>query len=106
MARILRSVLQLLFTANFVPILLIPSTPMMEAICTSETPVLTRAAQRHIPEDGILHSYCRENLKSYIAITGWALYRRYIFLSGTNWVSIYLKTTFFIVIVVNISNPT
>jgi hypothetical protein len=30
----------------------------------------------YIPEDGILHSYRRENLKSYIALTGWTLYRR------------------------------
>jgi hypothetical protein len=30
----------------------------------------------YIPEDGILHSHCRENLKSYIALTGWALWRR------------------------------
>jgi hypothetical protein len=27
---------------------------MMEAICSSETSVLTRTAWRHIPEDGIL----------------------------------------------------
>jgi hypothetical protein len=26
----------------------------------------------YIPEDDILHSHCRENLKSYIALTGWA----------------------------------
>jgi hypothetical protein len=26
-----------------------------------------------MPEDGILHSHCRENLKSYIALTGWTL---------------------------------
>jgi hypothetical protein len=33
----------------------------------------------YIPEDGILHSHCRENLKSYIALTGWTLYgRRYV----------------------------
>jgi hypothetical protein len=29
-----------------------------------------------IPEDGIIHSHRRENLKSYIASTGWALKRR------------------------------
>jgi hypothetical protein len=29
-----------------------------------------------IPEDGILHSHRRENLKSYIALTGWTLWRR------------------------------
>jgi hypothetical protein len=27
----------------------------------------------HIPEDGIPHSYRRENLKSHIALTTWAL---------------------------------
>jgi hypothetical protein len=27
----------------------------------------------YISEDGILHSHRRENLKSYIALTGWAL---------------------------------
>jgi hypothetical protein len=28
------------------------------------------------PEDGILHSHRRENLKSYIALTGWTVCRR------------------------------
>jgi hypothetical protein len=27
----------------------------------------------YIPEDDILHSYSRENFKSYIALTGWTL---------------------------------
>jgi hypothetical protein len=27
----------------------------------------------YIPEDGILHSHRSENLKSYIALTGWTL---------------------------------
>jgi hypothetical protein len=30
----------------------------------------------YIPEDGILHSHPRQNLKSYIALTGWVLQRR------------------------------
>jgi hypothetical protein len=30
----------------------------------------------YIPEDDILHSHRRENLKSYIALTGWTLYQR------------------------------
>jgi hypothetical protein len=30
----------------------------------------------YITEDDILHSHCREKLKSYIALTGWALERR------------------------------
>jgi hypothetical protein len=29
-----------------------------------------------MPEDAILHSHRRENLKSYIALTGWTLLRR------------------------------
>jgi hypothetical protein len=33
---------------------------------SSETLVLTRATQRNNPEDTILHSHRRENLKSYI----------------------------------------
>jgi hypothetical protein len=34
---------------------------------------VTRATKRNIPEDGIFHSHRRENLKSYIALTGWTL---------------------------------
>jgi hypothetical protein len=45
----------------------------MEALRSSETLDLTRATRCNIPEDGILHSHCRENLKSYIALTGWTL---------------------------------
>jgi hypothetical protein len=46
---------------------------MMDAMLSSEMSVLTRATLRNIPEDGILHSHRRENLKSYIALTGWTL---------------------------------
>jgi hypothetical protein len=48
-------------------------TPMMEAIRSFKTSVLTRATRRNIPEDDILHSHRLGNFKSYIALTGWAL---------------------------------
>jgi hypothetical protein len=48
-------------------------TLMMEAISSSETLVLRIATRRHISEDDILHSHRRENFKSLIALTGWAL---------------------------------
>jgi hypothetical protein len=38
---------------------------MIGALHSSETSILTRTRWHNIPEDGILHSHCRENVKSY-----------------------------------------
>jgi hypothetical protein len=59
------SVLQLLVTANVVHSSSILVALMMGTLSPSETSIPTRATRRHIPEDGILHSHRRENLKSY-----------------------------------------
>jgi hypothetical protein len=60
----LRSVFRLLVTEN-VPRSPILVTLMMETIRSSETSVLTGDTRRHIPEESIVHSHRRQNLKSY-----------------------------------------
>jgi hypothetical protein len=62
----LRSVRRFLVMANVVPSSPILISLNMEAIRSSETSVLTRGTWRNIPEDDIVRSHRRENLKSYI----------------------------------------
>jgi hypothetical protein len=59
---------KLVASYGYVPSSLILVTLMMEAWRSSKTSVLTRATQHNIPEDAILHSHLRENLKSYMCI--------------------------------------
>jgi hypothetical protein len=61
----LRSVRRLPVTANDVRSSSTLVTLMMKGLSFSETSVLTRATQRNIPEDAILYSHRRENLKFY-----------------------------------------
>jgi hypothetical protein len=49
------------------------NTLMMEVLRSSETSVLTRVTRHNIPDDSILHSHRRGNLKSRIDLTGWPL---------------------------------
>jgi hypothetical protein len=54
-------------TASVVPSSPILVTLMKEALSFSETSVLTRTVRRNIPDDSILYSHRRDNLKSYMS---------------------------------------
>jgi hypothetical protein len=61
---------RLLVAASVVPSSPILVTLMKEVLHSSEMSVLTTATRHNIPEDTIIHSHCRENPNSYIALTG------------------------------------
>jgi hypothetical protein len=62
--RFLCSVCRLLVTANVVPSSQILVTQAMQVLCFTEMLVLTRSTWHNVPEYGILHIHCCENLKS------------------------------------------
>jgi hypothetical protein len=60
-------------SASFIGVTRIGEVGTTLAVTSNRRTLRRNTTRRNIPEDTILHSHLRENLKSYIALTGWTL---------------------------------